>query len=199
MAAETVLVTGVHREELAFGDRVTAGLIRETRNGPDAAGIDLLRIPEGVSQRCPDISQQFYYEARQRELYLQLHQQVKGRYGLLIDLHSGFDEYRASADVYCHESALLDCVGSSLEGTRFAGCVRLIRIVAPGEPADPQAQRGRVAAGARTSIPPVIWEGGRPLYVGLEVYLPEDGNGVSDAVALARHLIDRIRSCGDRR
>ena len=191
MAAETVLVTGVHREELAFGDRVTDRL--------DARGIDLLRIPEGVSQRCPDVSQQFYYEARQRELYLQLHQQVKGRYGLLIDLHSGLDEQGASADVYCHESALLDCVGSGLEDTRFAGSVRLIRIVAPGEPADAQAQRGRVEAGARTCIPPVIWEGGRPLYVGLEVYLPEEREGVREAVALARHLIERIRGCGDER
>ncbi|SRR6056297_1636798 len=191
MAAETVLVTGVHREELGFGDRVTDGL--------DTRRIDLLRIPEGVAQRCVDVNQQFYYEARQRELYLQLHQQVKGRYGLLIDLHSGFDEHGASADVYCHDAELLDCVGASVEDTRFAGRVRLVRIVAPGEAADANVQPGRVEAGARTGIPAVIWEGGRPLYVGLEVYLPEDRGGLREAVVLARILIERVRRCGARR
>src|SRR6056297_4025909 len=125
MAAETVLVTGVHREELGFGDRVTDGL--------DTRRIDLLRIPEGVAQRCVDVNQQFYYETRQRELYLQLHQQVKGRFGLLIDLHSGYDESGTSADVYCRDPALLDCVGCQVRDIRLRHRVRLLRIVAPGE------------------------------------------------------------------
>lgn len=188
MAVGTVLVTGVHREELEFGDRVAARI--------EGGDIEVLRIPKGVPQRCTDVDQQFQYETRQRELYLQLHQQVKGRYALLIDLHSGFDENGPGADLYCHESALLDCVGSSLDRGGPGDDVRLIRIVAPDENADAGAQHGRIEAGARTGIPPVIWGGGTPLYVGLEIYLPDDRGGIRAAEVLAHRLIDRIRRCG---
>jgi hypothetical protein len=40
-ARDAVLVSGVHREELAFGDMVPEGL--------DPSLADLLRIPEGLS------------------------------------------------------------------------------------------------------------------------------------------------------
>jgi len=35
----------------------------------------------------------------QRKLYLQLYQQIKRRYQLLIDLHSGLDENGPCADI----------------------------------------------------------------------------------------------------
>lgn len=185
--AGTVLVTGVHREELAFGDRVTARLENED--------IDVLRIPEGVPQQCPDVDQQFYYDTRQRELYLQLHQQVKGRYRLLIDLHTGLDESEVSADVYCHDPSLLDRLASRLRDAGCADRVRLIRIVATGEPVAAGDRRSGVDAGAHTRIPHSVWSRGRPVYVGLEVYLPEDHRGGSKAERLAQTLIASIRNC----
>lgn len=183
MTADTVLVTGVHSEELAFGDRVTDRL--------DTGDIEVLRIPEGVPQRCTDVDQQFYYETRQRELYLQLHQQVKGRYRALIDLHSGLDEDGPSADVYCYASAMLDCIAARL-GKREP--VRLIRIVASDEPMPPASAGDGPDGGARTRIPQAIWTAGSPLYVGLEIYLPLD-RGAREAEALAQRLIACIQAC----
>lgn len=184
--AGTVLVTGVHREELAFGDRVSAEL---------ESAIDVLRIPEGVPQRCPDVDQQFYYDTRQRELYLQLHQQVKGRYRLLIDLHTGFDESEISADVYCHDPSLLDRLASRLREAGCADRVRLIRIVAPGEPVAGGRQGSGVNAGAHARIPHIVWSGCSPVYVGLELYLSEDQPGGFEAEQLARTLIACLRNC----
>ena len=186
MAADTVLVTGIHAEELEFGDRVSDRL--------EPGDIEVLRIPQGVPQRCADVDQQFRYETRQRELYLQLHQQVKGRYRVLIDLHSGLDEDGPSADVYCHAPAMLDCIGSRLDEREP---VRLIRIVAPDEPMPPAGADDGPDAGARTRIPPKVWTGGDPVYVGLEIYLPYRGRS-EDAEDLARRLIACIRSCGGR-
>ncbi|NDY95086.1 hypothetical protein [Wenzhouxiangella limi] len=185
-AAETVLVTGIHREELNFGDRVTKRCASDE--------IDVLRIPEGVSQRCRDVDQQFYHETRQRELYLQLRQQVKGRYRLLIDLHSGTDEAGPGADIYCRDAELLECIGLRLNEREPGDRVRLVRIVDAHERAVAAGPQTVIDAEARTSIPPSIWAGGRPVYVGLEVYLPEVA-GTDEAETLACRLIGCIQSC----
>lgn len=185
-AVETVLVTGIHREELNFGDRVARRC--------DSDDIDVLRIPEGVPQSCRDVHQQFYHETRQRELYLQLHQQVKGRYRLLIDLHSGTDEAGPGADIYCRDAEVLARIGTHLDGRELSDRVRLIRIVDAREPAITVGAQTVVDAEARTSIPAAIWAGGRPVYVGLEVYLPKL-SGTDEAETLACRLIRSIQSC----
>lgn len=185
-SAETVLVTGVHREELSFGD----GVARRCASDQ----IDVLRIPEGVPQRCGNVDQQFYHETRQRELYLQLHQQVKGRYRLLIDLHSGVDEEGPCADIYCRDSRLLERIGSRLDTRNLTHRVRLVRIVDAHQPAILEGSQTAVDTQARTSIPAAIWAGGRPIYVGLEVYLA-DPAAPGDAEALACRLIHCIQLC----
>jgi hypothetical protein len=176
-------VTGVHREELSFGDQVAELLASEA--------IDVLRIPEGVPQSCSDVDQQFYHEARHRELYLQLHQQVKRRYELLIDLHSGWDDDGPCADIYCHDPSILDCLGHSLATPSFEGRVRLVRITSPGEGAN---NAMRVDCEARTSIPEVVWKTPKPVYVGLELYLSDSHNS-DKATSLAQALIRQIRGC----
>jgi hypothetical protein len=181
--ARTVLVTGVHREELDFGDQVAQLLDRES--------IDVLRIPEGVPQSCGDVEQQFYHETRQRELYLQLYQQVKRRYELLIDLHSGWDEDGPCADVYCHDPDILHCLGRALDSPSFDGLVRLVRITESG---DSTRDIRPVDCEARTSIPEVVWKTPSPVYVGLEVYLP-DRQKPDEAARLAQLLINKIRAC----
>lgn len=181
--APAVLVTGIHREELDFGDQVA--------NVLETDQFDVLRIPEGVSQRCTDVDQQFYHETRQRELYLQLYQQVKRRYELLIDLHSGWDEDGPCADIYCHDPKILHCLGRSLDSPLFNGLVRLVRITGTGES---KSEGKPVDCEAHTSIPEVIWRTPSPVYVGLELYLPDRGK-TDKATSLAHALIAKIRAC----
>lgn len=179
-----MLVTGIHREELGFGDRVAARM--------ESDGIDLMRIPDGVPQSCPNVDQQFYYETRQRELYLQLHQQVRGRYRLLIDLHSGVDDDGPVADVYCHEKSMLNALRNRMNDLPE---VRMIRIVADEEPVPTGSRGGSGEVGARTFIPRAVWAGEDPLYVGLEIYLPTTEASPGAAERLAQKIIDAIRSC----
>ncbi len=54
--SEAVLVIGVHREELAFGDKVADDL--------DPSLADLLCIPEGLSGQRPRQDQLFYWVIR---------------------------------------------------------------------------------------------------------------------------------------
>lgn len=187
MAAATVLVTGIHLEELAFGDRVAELL------GPGE--VDVLRIPQGVPQTRPAAGRQFYYDTRHRELYLQLQQQVKGRYRLLIDLHSGLDEGGPTADVFCHDGGLLRRLGARLRGMDGAGRVRPVRIVARDESGPRGGWQEDAAAGAYTWIPRSIWDGGMPVYVGLEVYLREPGAGGRGDWQFAREMIELINGC----
>jgi hypothetical protein len=91
--APTVLLIGIHREELAFGRAVARGL--------DDPGIAVLEIPEGLSGRRPRPDQRFHYETLHRALCLQLLPHLAGHCRLLIDLHTGLDRQGPSADLMC--------------------------------------------------------------------------------------------------
>jgi len=86
---DTLLVTGIHREELDFGDQVATLLDREK--------IELIRIPQGISHERKG-NDPFYYNICHREIYLQLRQQIKSDCRLLIDLHCGLNEVSRCAD-----------------------------------------------------------------------------------------------------
>jgi len=188
MAKDTLLVTGIHREELGFGDRVAALV--------DPACLDVMRIPSGIPRASTGPSRRFYSTAQHREIYLQLHQQVKGHYRLLIDLHRGLDEAGRSAEVFCHDEAFLSCLGARLEAlSGDHDIVHLVRIVATGDRGVQQGGAGIADGAARTWIPPRIWQGRGPLYVGLEVYLPTDDDGYPDDWRFAHRLIDAMRAC----
>lgn len=188
MCADTLLVTGIHREELAFGDHVAARVT--------GADIDVMRIPHGVPQARTGTGDHFYSDTRHREIYLQLRQQVKGRYRLLIDLHCGLDESGTSADVFCHDEGLLECLAAHAHSAISNQTVRMIKIVDDGEPVVPERHQGIVAADARTWIPRRIWDDNRFLYVGLEIYLPDNGEGAPSDWEFALRLIELTRSCG---
>jgi len=190
MGGGTVLVTGIHREELAFGDHVAALL--------EPGEVDVLRIPQGVPQTRPPAGRQFYYDTRHRELYLQLQQQVKGRYRLLIDLHSGLDEGGPTADIFCHEEGLLRRLGARLRGADGAGRVRPVRIIARDESVPRGGWREGDAAGAYTWIPRSIWAAGMPVYVGLEVYLRHPRGQTASPRGRPRQVIDLIHGCRGR-
>ena len=182
---ETLLVTGIHREELAFGDRVAA-LMDEER-------IQVLRIPEGISHSRTGTDDLFYYNTRHREIYLQLRQQVKGHCRLLIDLHSGVNDSGRCADVYCREEAVLRRMGERSRATAMAGQVRLVKILGDSEAGKEAGDRKEIDVGARTSIPAQIWNDPGFVYVGLEIYIEEEGDGARDDRRFARDLIETVR------
>jgi hypothetical protein len=184
---ETLLVTGIHREELAFGDRVAALMDKERTQ--------VLRIPEGISHSRTGTDDLFYYNTRHREIYLQLRQQVKGYYRLLIDLHTGLNDSGRCADIYCRDESILQCVA---EGSRQAGIgdqLRTVKILADSESSDPPEDHQVIEVGARTSIPKQIWNNRAFIYVGLEVYLPEGGVGTEEDWRFACDLIESVRAC----
>lgn len=187
MANDTLLVTGIHREELSFGDRVSALV--------DPARLDVMRIPRGIPQRRKGPGEQFYSSAQHREIYLQVRQQVKDRYRLMIDLHRGLDETGRCADVFCHDESFLRCLGARIEKLPGEYNVRLIHIIS-SDARGVELNDDRVAdAKARTWIPSKISLSKSPLYVGLEVYLPTDSDGKEDDWKFAHTLISEIQAC----
>lgn len=176
-----LLVTGIHREELDFGDRV-AGLI-------DPEQIQVLRIAHGISNARSTTGDQFYTDTEHREIYLQLRQQLQRRRGPLIDLHAGVDERGPCADIYCANEALLSCLARKLGPDPR---VRLVRIVDSPVPGDDT----RADAIARTRIPRQLWDDPDRLYIGLEVYLAEPGEGRPADWNFTHDLIVNICQCG---
>lgn len=180
----TLLVTGIHREELGFGDRVAALVAPEK--------IDVLRIPRGISNSRTGTDDAFYYSTEHREIYLQLRQQVKGRYRLLIDLHSGLNDAGHCADVYCADEGFLQCLAAR---TRHNNAVRVIKIIAPGRAESQTVIGSNADKGARTWIPRKLWDGSDCLYVGLEVYLTHEGDGEKADWLFTRDMINQIQDC----
>lgn len=176
----TLLVIGIHREELAFGQAVAGGV--------DPAQVAVLEIPEGLSGQPPPVARRFQYEALHRALYLQLLPHVLNRHRLLVDLHSGSDP-QLGADLICADPALCECLRTALAGGgRLAGAE--VRVVPLGdESADLHA---------RTIIPPQVWRNPAFLYLGLEIYLPGPADEWPAACALARELIAIAAGCAGR-
>jgi hypothetical protein len=179
-----VLVTGIHREELGFGDRVAALV--------DPEQVEVLRIARGISNARIGAGGQFYSDTEHREIYLQLRQQLRQqprwRGGPLIDLHAGVDEHGPCADIYSANETLLSCLEHRLGPDPR---VRLVRIIDRPVPRDETLADALV----RTRIPRCLWDGQDWFYVGLEIYLAEPGNGGPDDWGLASELIVHICRC----
>jgi len=175
----TLLVIGIHREELAFGREVVQGLQVE--------GLDVLEIPEGLSGRRPLPDETFRYGTLHRALYLQLLPYLGESHGLLIDLHSGLDEQGPSADLLCADAALRARLRCALDAEGWkARPDAAVRIA-------PLGQAGVVQA--RTVIPEAIWNNSAFAYLGLELYLPATAAGHASGAALARRLVRLAVGC----
>jgi hypothetical protein len=174
IGATTLLVIGIHREELAFGEAVAAGL--------DRRRFDVLRIPEGLSGRHPRADQRFHFDTLHRALYRQLPPHIQTRHEQVIDLHTGLDPHGPCADLYSRDTAWLAERLAQAGGLQPAP--RLVSLL----PADPES--GDSALSAETVIPPEIWRNARFLYVGVEMYLPEAGRGRQIDHDYARALLN---------
>lgn len=171
MPPATLLVVGIHREELSFGTAVAARL--------DRARIDVLAIAEGVSGRRPRADERFRYDTVHRALYLQLLAHIRPGHRMVIDLHTGIDSGAPCADLFSRDVPAL--------AARLAP--------APGLPRQPRfISLGGPAAGtsAETAIPREIWDSRRFLYVGLEIYLPAPGAERAEDLDYARRLVEAL-------
>lgn len=181
MTAPALLVIGMHREELAFGERVATGL--------DPRDVAVLRVEEGLSGRRPRPDERFRYETRHRELYLQLLPLVRGRHRVLIDLHTGLDQTGPCGDVICADPAFLRCIEAASRSVTPAGSGAKVRTLALDH------APGGQQPWARTVIPSAVWRSAAFLYVGLEIYLGDGGAGCAAEWDFARGLIDMVGRC----
>lgn len=190
MWTKPLLVVGIHDEERAFGERVAERL----KEGL----VDVLFIPKGIPQDKRPGEVPFYHKLRHREIYLQLRQQVLGRYDLILDLHTGINESGRCADVYCRDEFLL----SLLNGSELAE-IRTVHITAKNRSSAPALNKASThrahitQAVAHTIIPQEVWNSRDFLYVGLEVYIKQAGEGTKDDWLFTCKLVELILRCGD--
>ncbi|HHD56419.1 MAG TPA: hypothetical protein ENK89_01920, partial [Desulfobulbaceae bacterium] len=146
-----VLVIGIHREELGFGSMVAKQLVSED--------IDLIRIDKGLSHEKSWYRSGFYHSAAHREMYLQLHQQLKGKTHFVIDLHTGINEAGRCADILCSDIRMLRFMQEKLDAITShplspPGEERLYQIIEP----DTRPSKGeRFFPACHTIIPMSVW------------------------------------------
>lgn len=187
VAAPTVLlVIGVHRGELAFGEAVAARL--------DPARFTVLRIPDGLSGRRPLPDGIDAYRRLHDELYHQIMRHLAPGHRLLIDLHTGIDEIRPSADVLTADPALLVHLAAACPAPGDPP-VRCIRLADAHETPDPRAANPVPWPIAHPDLPRRVWCQAHPRYVCVEVYLPAVGTGTPADHAFTAALLARIADC----
>ena len=180
------LVIGIHHRELEYGQKVADLLID--------SNIQMLRIDEGLPQQMEFDGKSFYYSTYLREIYLQVHQQIHNNYDLLIDLHTGINEAKRCADMYCSDIRLLDSVQELLakkdtkKGFPDSGPVHFIQITDK----DTGNKKGRKSPVCHTTIPRRVWTADEYSYVGLEIYLQDPGKGKEADWRYGSRLINTI-------
>lgn len=185
-AMRVALVIGIHHRELEYGQKVADLLID--------SNIQMLRIDEGLPQQMEYGGKSFYYSTYLREIYLQVHQQIKNKIDLLIDLHTGINEAKRCADIYCNNIRLLDSVHDLLAkkdtNKRFpdSGPVHFIQITDK----DTGNEEGRQSPVCHTTIPRLVWTADEYRYVGLEIYLQDPGKGKEADWRYGSRLINTI-------
>lgn len=176
------LVVGIHREELDFGLKVA----RTVENF-----IHVVRINNGLSHAKSLYRSSFYHSTAHREMYLQLHQQLKGKTNFAIDLHTGINESGRCADIHSADPRLLRNIKTGLDADALQphsapGEERLYRIT---ESAGQGEEKNGLFPVSHTIIPRRIWAGHDYIYAGLEIYLGEPGAGTSADCQYAARLI----------
>ncbi len=168
----TGLVIGIHKKELDFGKQVAA-ILPET-------DIRTVQIDQGLPQQESFNRRGYYYSTFHREIYLQLHQQVKNKIDLMIDLHTGINESGRCADIFCNDDYMLEMIEKTLNKSKInfsedSQAVRLFKItdVSPKEPVSSSSS----FPVCHTIIPGSVWESANYTYVGLEIYLQKAGKG----------------------
>ncbi|MEG6508983.1 hypothetical protein V6C03_08365 [Methyloligella sp. 2.7D] len=188
-----LLLIGVHRDELAFGEHVAALL--EGR-------CDILRVEQGLDNDNPTPDEQFHYRIRHAEMYHQVLQNIGRRTGPVIDIHSGLNARGRCADIYCHDERFLACAEAAVAPqTERAGAfkdVRLVQIVAHDAPERELSASVALRPVVWTYIPHVVWQNPHFLYIGIEVFLASRGAGTPQDHAYGRDLVLLSADCASR-
>jgi len=180
-----ILVIGIHREELAFGRSVADVVPNSVR---------IVQIDKGLSHKKSFYKSGFYHSTVHREIYLQLHQQIKGKTDLIIDLHTGINTSGRCADILSAEVSMLCRIKKQLDNVKYhplspPGEERLYEII----PTDKRREKGRsLFPACHTIIPRRIWDEPTYIYVGLEIYLQESGEGTPTDFEYATKLIHML-------
>lgn len=173
-----LLLVGVHREELSFGQAVASAV--------DPRQVSVLPILQGLSGRRPNPDEVHRYEMLHRALYLQVLPHVEGRHRLLIDLHTGQDSAGPTADLLCASPVLCQRLEQRIEG--HAGVSdRNVRVL-------PLGPSGRLPK-TLTVIPRQIWNNPAFQYLGMEIYLPQNEVAVTESRQLALCLVHMACEC----
>jgi len=188
----SALVVGIHQRERDYGQNVARIL--------SDSGIKILCIHKGLPQPADFDGNPFYYSAYLREIYLQLHQQIKKEFGLMIDLHTGINETGRCADIFCNNTRLLDTVNDLLKkntNNDFSADepVQLIRITekTSRKKNTRHKQPRNIYPICHSVIPKSVWKANKYLYVGLEIYLENPGKGTEADWLYGSRLINIIR------
>ena len=182
----TGLVIGIHKKELDFGRQVAANL-------PET-DIKIVQIDQGLPQQESFNGRGYYYSTFHREIYLQVHQQVKNKIDLMIDLHTGINESGRCADIFCSDERLLSRIKKTLNKSKVnlsenSQAVRLFEITTVSSEKHAASSSFPVC---HTIIPGCIWESAPYSYVGLEIYLQEPGKGKQDDWHYGAGLVEVI-------
>lgn len=189
--ARILLVIGVHREELAFGDQLVSGLAGQM--------IDVLRIPSGLSARRPRADQLADYRANHASLYDQIGDHLQPAHEIMIDLHCSVGAC-PDMDIICADTGFLQMLREACghtKGLRDA-ILRTIQMVSDEDLRDHDRFEDEAQLFMKPDLPPSIWKARKPLYVGLEIYLQEEGAGTPRDWQLGRSLIQLIGQSGVR-
>ena len=177
-----LVLIGVHREELAFGDQVVKPL--------PTGRFGILRIKQGLSARRPRPDQFLSYLDNHDRLYQQITSSIGSDCKLIIDLHCRLKE-RADADLFSGSEQILKQAAATLAANPdFSGkAIRPIRMISDKdlESLDLEAESPQLFA--KPELPESLWRADSPLYLGLEIYVDEEGAGTAREWAFARQLI----------
>lgn len=186
----TGLVIGVHQQERAFGERVVKGIHEKN--------IEVIRIQNGLVRGSDWKNRSSFHGSDLHKLYLWIHQQVCGKYDLVVDLHCGSTEGKWSADILAEEIGFLDFLHAGAKDIfqdRYAlpDTIRLVRIVSDiASQSDIFSYRYLVC---KPFIPEEVAKKAHYRYVGIEIYLSAGGKGCREDYRLSRRLLRAIHKC----
>lgn len=185
----TGVIIGAHREELAFGEKTTNRIKKN--------GIEAIRIDDGIPNRRIHNEPKSAKMTDLDSLYSRIHRKIRGKYDLVIDLHSGLCEEKWSADIFSPEMGFLDFMDAGLKKIfrdkfHLPNKIRLFKIIGNNQ-SRPKAFDNRFPL-CLAFVPENVLSGKQYRYVGLEVYLTSQKGCMSD-YRLSRRLILAVHEC----
>nr|WP_321445142.1 hypothetical protein [uncultured Cohaesibacter sp.] len=186
-AKETIVVIGVHREEAAFGEKVASLLAGED--------FGVMRVGKGLTARRPRPDQLQAYLDNHNRLYHRIAGELDAECKVMIDLHCRQKDH-TDADLFAADEALLrHCMQRHASDPNMTGkCLRPVRMVSDADLDGLSMQALRSQLFSKPELPEDVWRARCPVYVGLEIYIQNEGEGQPEEWMFARNLVELVRS-----